>query len=141
MSEQTAFKSRIKISWVLWTLLGFVLFAVIGVYSSHMTWIYPDYDQQRVAERSATLAKLRETENKTLTTVDWVDQDKKIVHIPITEAMVKELDALKGKPVAMGGPLPGTTPAPSINTNAAPAAPAPATPAKPSPTPTPTPKT
>lgn len=141
MSETTAFKSRIKIGWVLWTLLGFLLFAVVAVYSSHMTWIYPDYDQQRATERSATLAKLRETENKTLTTADWVDQDKKIVRIPITEAMVKELDVLKDKPVAMGGPIPGTTPAPS--TNAAPAAPAPATPAKPAPAPTaaPTPKT
>jgi len=129
MSEATASQSRIKISWFIWTLLAFLLFAVVGAYSSHMTRTYNDYDQQRVAERYANLTKLRAEAQQTLTTADWVNQDKKIVRIPIQEAMVKELDTLKAQAPQVGGVIPGAVPAPTPATNAAPATPteAPAT--------------
>jgi hypothetical protein len=140
MPDETASPPRIKISWIFWTLLAFAIFAVIASYSSRMTHDYTDYDQQRAAERYATLAKLRDADREALTTADWVDQNKGIVHIPIEEAMNLEVAALKTKPVAMGPPfIVPAAPAPATNapaamthatpaTNAAPSAPL--TPAK-----------
>lgn len=126
MSEELALKPRIKIKWFIWTLLAFFIFVVIAGYSSRMARNYTDYDQKRVAERYATLNKLRQEEHKTLTTVDWVNQDKKTIHIPIDEAMAKEIDTLKNKPAAVGAAIPiaapavPAAPAPAVATNAAP---------------------
>lgn len=114
-----ASQPSIKITWLLGTLAVFALFAVIAAYSSRMSEDYPDYDQQRTAQRYGTLAKVRADAQKTLTTADWIDQTKGTLHIPIEEAMVEEVDALKGKPVAMGAALPAPASAP-----AAPAVPA-----------------
>ena len=117
MSE-LAPSSSFKISWFLGILAVFALFALIGAYSFRMTNDYASFDQQRAQARYATLAKLRADEDKTLTTSAWIDQDKGTVRIPIQEAMVKEVDTLQAKPVAIGQAIPGATPAP------APAAPA-----------------
>jgi hypothetical protein len=122
MPEEIATPSPIKVSWLIGTLAAFSIFALIAGYSARMTNDYSDYDSQRAQDRYDTLAKLRDAANKTLTTADWVDQDKGTIRIPIDEAMSKEIDTLKSKPVVMGAVIPGTTPAPAPA--AAPAAPA-----------------
>jgi hypothetical protein len=126
MSEETAPLPQIKITWILGITVAFVIFAVIAAYSSRMTHDYTDFDQQRAQERAVTLKKLRDDSNATLTSADWVDQDKKIVRIPIDEAMAKELDTLKSQPAQVGREIPVVAPAPA-STNAAPLAAAPAT--------------
>ena len=132
MSEESAPQPQIKFTWIIGILAAFAIFALIGAYSSRMTWDTSNYYQQRALERKATLDKLRNAANQTLTTADWVDQNKKIVRIPIDEAMAKEIDTLKSKSAQVGAEIPGSTPAPvaapaaPAGTNAAPvAAPAP----------------
>jgi hypothetical protein len=141
MSDETAPQPRIKITWLVGTAAAFALFAVIGAYSSRMTWDYPDYDQERAAQRYATLAKLRQAEGKLINPVDaqgkptaeWVDQTKGIVRIQIEEAMAEEVDTLKAQPVAMGAAIPVIAPAAPAATAGAPATGATnAAPAKPS---------
>jgi hypothetical protein len=134
MSDETAYQPQVKISWLLGVAAAFVIFVLIGAYSSRMTRDYTDYDQDRAAQRYQTLAKVRSDEQALLVPVDkqgnptavWVDQDKGIVHIPIDDAMAAEVVTLKSKVPVMGMVIPGTTPAPatSASTNAAPAAPA-----------------
>ena len=136
MPDETAPQPQIKIAWLIGTLAAFALFAVIGAYSVRMTQDYTDYDQQRADERKVTLAKVQHDENALLSTAEWVDQAKGAIRIPIEEAMVKEIDTLKGKPAAMGAVIPPPTPpaspapakptpAPAAGaTNAAPVAPA-----------------
>jgi hypothetical protein len=102
---------------------------VIAWYSGHMTRAYPSYDQQRTADRYITLKKLQTEENNTINApADWIDQGKKTVHIPIDEAMAKEVDTLKTQPAQMGSALPVMPPpaapakpdAAAASTNAAP---------------------
>ena len=114
MSEAAAIRPQIKVSWFFGIFGAFLIFAAIAGYSSRMAQTAPDYDSQRAAARYATLQKLREDDQKTLTTADWVDKTKQIVRIPIQEAMAKELDTLRAKPVQMGAAIPGTTPAANI---------------------------
>ena len=108
--------------WFLWTPLGLLLFVVIGLYSVKMTEHYNSYQDKRAAARYATLDKLRADEQATLTTADWVDQGKKIVRIPIDEAMAEEIDLLKAKPAAQGCVIPVVNAAPAAPAAAAPAA-------------------
>jgi hypothetical protein len=138
MSTELESPSSIKITWLIGVVAAFSIFAVIAWYSGHMTRAYPGYEQQRAAERYATLQKLQADENKALNPVDdkgnptaeWIDQSKGTVHIPIDEAMVKEVETLKAQTPQMGAALPVITPAPApaapaASTNAAPAKPAP----------------
>ena len=125
MSDETAPQPRIKIAWLIGTLAAFALFALIAAYSSSKTWHTADYDGQRAIDRAETLDKLKQEATTTLTSADWVDQNKKIVRIPIEEAMTKELDALKGNTVQMGALIPVAAPAAPASTNAAPTAGAP----------------
>jgi hypothetical protein len=129
MSQETATPPRIKITWLIGTLAAFAIFAIIGGYSSRMTWNYSDYDQQRADQRYQTLAKVRHDEQAQITATEWVDQDKGVVRIPVDQAMAREVDVLKPQPTAMGCEIAGAVPAPApATTNAAPApAPAPAT--------------
>jgi hypothetical protein len=129
---------RLKIGWLLGVLLAFGLFAVVAWYSARMTNDYPDYDQDRAAQRKVTLETVRKAEDKLLHPVDdqgkptavWVDQDKGLIQIPIDEAMTHELTDLKNLPAASGCEIPGAAPASAppppapAATNAAPAAPA-----------------
>ena len=113
----------IRLSWFIWTPLGLALFVIIGFYSVRMTQNYNSYEDKRAAARYETLSKLRAAEQATLTTADWVDQGKKIVRIPIDEAMAEEIDVLKAKPLAMGALIPVINAAPAATTsNTAPAA-------------------
>jgi hypothetical protein len=118
----------IKLRWFLWTPLGLALFVVIGFYSVQKSGNYNSYDDQRAAARYEVLKKLRADEQAILTTADWVDQGKKIVRIPIEEAMAEEIDTLKAKPAAMGCLIPAANAAPAasstntaMGTNSAPA--------------------
>jgi hypothetical protein len=122
MSDVTATSSPVKISWLIGVAAAFLIFAAIGIYSTRMTNDYEDYDQQQAQIRYAKLAKYRDETTKTLTSAAWVDQDRGIIRIPIEEAMMKEVDVLKGATTMMGQEIPGAKPA-------APKAPAPAVPA------------
>ena len=119
----------IKLRWFFWTPLGLLLFVIIGFYSVRVTGNYNSFEDKRTAARYATLDKLRADEQAILTTADWVDQSKKIVRIPVDEAMSEEIDVLKAKPLAMGAAIPVINAAPvasssntPTSTNAAPAA-------------------
>ncbi len=128
MSDVTASSSPIKFSWLIGTLAAFTIFAVIAGYSSRMTRDYPDYDEQRAEARKATLAQVQADENKVLyAPAGWIDQGKGIIHIPIDEAMAKEVETLKTENVEMCevpivAPAPAA-PAPAPATNAAPVKP------------------
>jgi len=129
---------RTKASSLFWVALAFGIFAVVGLYSARMTNDYPTYDDGRVAQRKATLAKVQHDENALLYPTDkdgkptavWVDQDKGLIQIPIDEAMTHEVADLKNVPVGIGALVPGATapppppPPPAPATNAAPVAPA-----------------
>ncbi len=123
---------RLKYSSLLWVLLGFGIFVVVGFYSARMTHDYPGYDAGRAQDRKATLAKVQHDENALLYPTDkdgkptatWVDQDKGLISIPIDEAMAHEVDDLAKVTVGQGAPIPGVAPAPA----AAPAPPPPASP-------------
>jgi hypothetical protein len=115
----------IQFRWYLSVAVVLFVFVIVGIYSSRMAHNadHTDgYDQQQAQERLAKLHKMQDTDQKTLTTADWIDQGKGIVRIPIDEAMTEEVAVLKAKPVAIGTAIPGVAPA------AAPA-PAPAAPA------------
>jgi len=141
MSAPTVTQPQIKTAWIIGLLALLAVFVIIGWYSGRMTRVYPDTYAQRADERLAIRQKLDADANQTLTTADWVDQTKKIIRIPIDEAMAKEIDTLKAEPAQVGCEIPGVAPAPAaapaaptLSTNASPAAPAkpaPAAPAKP----------
>jgi len=127
MSQETAFIPQIKVTWLIGILAAIALFAVIASYSLRMTRTYSDFDQQRAAQRYATLKQVREDADKVLTTAAWVDQSKGIVRIPIEEAMTKEIDTLKAESAHLcPPPETGPAPAPVPAATAAPTSPAPA---------------
>jgi len=123
MSDETAPQPRIKITWLIGMLAAFALFVVIGAYSSRMTWTYTDYDQDRAAQRYATLAKVRHDEQALISTTAWIDQTKGTIRIPIEEAMAKEIDTLKAQSPQAGAEIAAPAPATPASTNAAPAKP------------------
>jgi hypothetical protein len=137
MSDQTAPPPQIKITWLIGTVVAFAIFVAIGGYSARMTQTYTSYDDDRAAQRYATLAQVRADENKLIYPVDadkkptaeWIDQDKGVIRIPIDEAMALEIDTLKAQQPAIGCEIPGAVPAPPppapASTNAAPVAPVP----------------
>ena len=140
MSDETISQPRIKITWLIGTLVAFGLFVVIGNYSRIMNRNYSDYDQDRAGQRYETLAKVRHDENALIypvdkeghSTAEWVDQANGIIRIPIDEAMAKEVDTLKAQTAGVGPEIPGAVPAPppapaSVATPPAPAAKTPAT--------------
>jgi hypothetical protein len=129
MSDETASQHGIKVSWLIGIMAALALFAVVGAYSTRMTWDYTDYDQDRATQRYETLKKLRADESKLINPVDdkgnptaeWVDATKGSIRIPIEEAMVKEVDVLKSVSQHQGQAIPAAAPA-AASTNAAPAA-------------------
>ena len=129
MSDLAASPSPIKFRWIPGLIAVFLVFVVIGVYSSRVANNTATYDDGQAAERYAKLAKQQADDKQTLTTPAWVDQGKGIVRLPIDEAIPQEITALQAKPEQMGAAIPAAAPAtPSTNaptTNAAPAKPAP----------------
>jgi hypothetical protein len=118
----------LKLRWYFSVAAVLFIFVVIGFYSVRMakdTDFTDGYDQQQAAIRLGKLQKMQAADQTTLTTADWIDQDKGTVRIPIAEAMPEEVAVLKAKPVAVGSALPVVAPAAAApSTNAAPAAPA-----------------
>jgi hypothetical protein len=118
MTTETSSPAR----WFFGLAAAFAVFALVGVYSSRMAYHTSGYDQDEAKERYAKLAKLQAADEKTLTSADWVDQDKGTVRIPIDEAMTEEVDTLKAKPLQMGAAIPGVAAGPgAANTIPAPA--------------------
>ena len=122
--------------WYISVAVVLLIFAVIAYQSTRVAQDTTTYNQDQAKLRLEKLNKLRATDQKTLTTPDWVDQDKGIVHIPINEAMIQEVALLKAKPVAMGreipgavAPAPANVPAPNAPSGQASNTPAPSTPA------------
>jgi len=127
MTAEIASHPPLKVSWIIGTLAAFSIFALIGIYSMSMARNSAGFEQMRAQDRLARLAKVRADADKNLTTADWVDPTKQTIRIPIDEAMDREIDTLKNKPLAMGALIPGATPPPPpapATTNAAPAPPA-----------------
>ena len=136
----TAPTPTFRVAWIFGILAALFVFVIIAAYSSRMASDGTTYDQQRVAARLDILKKQRETDEKTLTTADWVDQAKGTVRIPIDEAIPETVTALKAKPVQMGAAIPGAAPVshqpavpiadsatgPAAGTNASPMSPTPA---------------
>jgi hypothetical protein len=118
----------LKLRWYFSVAAVLFIFVVIGFYSVRMakdTDFTDGYDQQQAVLRLKKLQKMQAADHTTLTTADWIDQDKGTVRIPIDEAMPEEVAVLKAKPVAVGSALPVVAPATAApSTNAAPAAPA-----------------
>lgn len=83
----------------------------------------PAIDADRGADRSKALAEIRAAEDTALTVTTWVDQDRKIVRLPIDLAMhITARDwqnpeqaraALIARGVKATAPLPKTPPKPS----------------------------
>jgi hypothetical protein len=128
MSDLAATPSPIKFRWIPGLIAVFLVFVVIGIYSTSVANHTSTYDDDQAAERYAKLAKQQADDTKTLTTADWVDQSKGVVRIPIDEAVPQEIAALKAKPEQAGEAIPGAAPtAPSTMPASAPN-PAPASP-------------
>jgi hypothetical protein len=133
MSPSPETSLRYPIGWFLGALLVLILFAVIAYTSYNVASNTTTYDQEQAQKRYALLAKQRADDQKALTALGWVDQGKGIITIPVDEAMTRELDDLKAKPVQAGQEIPGAmppapaTPAATPATNAPAAQPAAAT--------------
>ncbi len=129
----SAHHSTFKYAWLAWTALGFFVFALVAYIAAQNVIGYQDYDAKRAEQRYANLAKLQADDQKTLTSFSWIDKDKKIVSIPLEEALPEEITTLQAKPLQQAGVIPGSVPtpmppvapAPTAVTNAA-LAPAPA---------------
>jgi hypothetical protein len=130
MSTATVTPAPAKVSWYFTVAAVLFLFVLVGLYSARIAHETTGYDDEQAQIRLATLHKMQDTDRKTLTTADWIDQDKGIVRIPIFEAMTEEVPVLAAKPLAMGTAIPGATAmntvpaknAPSAATGAPPAA-------------------
>lgn len=115
--------------------LFFSAFLWIAHYLRDVTGPNDTSEAERAAKRIAIRQQVEETARKRLTSVGWVDQAKAIAHIPLTDAMTLEIEALKKKPVRAANPIampPAVAaPAPAKTETKAPAAPAKPAAAKP----------
>ena len=124
------------------TWIGVVLlFAFFGLLALVVIGASPrgnSYEKKRARVRAEKLQAVREETTKALTTYAWVDKNKGVVRIPITDAMKVTVAELAQKTPAPANPI--ATPAASPPAqNAAPAAsPAPSPTASASGTPKPT---
>lgn len=134
------------------TWLGVVLlFAFFGLLALVVFRASPrgdSYEQKRAKARTEKLAAAQKQMLMATTTYGWVDKNKGVVRIPITDAMKLTVAELADKKPAPAGPIatPAPSPAPETSPAASPAAGATASPtAGASPTPaataTPTPAT
>jgi hypothetical protein len=114
------------IRWYISVAVVLLIFVVIAFQSTRVAHDTTTYDDDQAKIRLGKLEKLQASDEKTLTTADWVDKDKGVVRIPINEAMTEEVALLKAKPVAMGAEIPGAVAAAPASAPA-PSAAAPAT--------------
>jgi hypothetical protein len=99
-----------------------LLFVVLGVIVKFSVEV-PAIDADRAAVLSKALAEIRATEAKSLDTAGWIDQDRKIVRLPIETALELYANAEKNPAAARAdliaraekaaAPAPKTTPKPS----------------------------
>jgi len=66
--------------------VAIVLFVALGL-TVKLAMTSPSIDEDRGAERSKALAQLRATEDKSLNTAGWIDQQRGIVRLPIETAI------------------------------------------------------
>lgn len=100
-----------------------VIFFVLLTVAARFAITVPARNADRSAERSKALATIRANEQKALTTLDWMDQSRGIVRIPIEQAMQQAAAAWQNPAAARA----------DLNARAEKAsAPAPVAPAKPS---------
>jgi hypothetical protein len=98
------------------TWIGVVLlFAFFGLLTLVVIGASPrgtDYEKKRAKVRAEKLQAVREETTKALTTYSWVDKNKGVVRIPITEAMKLTVAALAQKTPAPANPIgtPAATP-------------------------------
>jgi hypothetical protein len=106
-----------------------IIFAVAGllfvvlVAAVKFSVAVPAIDADRAAVRAKALAEIRATEEKSLNTAGWVDQDRNIVRLPIDLALQKAANDWKNPAAARAdlvaraekaaAPLPKTAPKPS----------------------------
>jgi hypothetical protein len=95
------------IRWYISVAVVLFIFVLVAFQSSRVAQDTTGYDEDQAKIRAEKLAKLQASDQKTLTTADWVDKDKGIVRIPIDEAMTEEVALLQAKPVAAGSEIPG----------------------------------
>jgi hypothetical protein len=112
---------------LLFAFFGLLALVVIGASPRGNT-----YEKKRAKVRAEKLQAVREETTKALTTYAWVDKNKGVVRIPITDAMKLTVAQLSQKTPAPAGPIatseaspaaPGTapttaSPAPSPRTSA-----------------------
>jgi hypothetical protein len=104
----------------LFVLFGVIVLAVVGPIPRG-----DDYEQKRAKDRQEKLKKLREADDKELTTYGWIDKNKGVVRLPIDRAMQLTVAELGRKQPAPAYPI--TTPAaPAPQGGAATSSPAPA---------------
>jgi hypothetical protein len=98
------------------------LFVALGVIVKFSVEV-PAIDADRAAIRSKALADIRATEEKSLNTAGWIDQDRNLVRLPIETALQLAAAAAKNPAAARAdlvaraekaaAPAPKTTPKPS----------------------------
>lgn len=123
--------------------LFFSAFLWIAHYLRDVTGPSDTSEAERAAKRIAIRQQVEENARKRLTSVGWVDQAKAIAHIPLTDAMALEIEALKKKPVRAANPIaaapavvaPAKTETKASAATVAPAKPAAAKPVAPAPAP------
>jgi len=117
------------------TWLGVVLlFAFFGLVALVILKAAPrgsDYEKKRAEARAKKLEEAQKEYLNTLTTYGWVDKNKGIARIPITEAMQIMLVELPDKKPKAAGPIAAASPAasPAASAGASPSASASPTPA------------
>jgi hypothetical protein len=85
-----------------------LLFAVFGLFVWVMMVASPrgtDYEQKRAKAREEKLKAAHEETTKALTTYAWVDKNKGVARIPITDAMKLTMADLAQKQPAPAGPI------------------------------------
>jgi hypothetical protein len=99
-----------------------LLFVALGIIVKFSVEV-PAIDADRAAVRAKALADIRATEEKSLNTAGWVDQDRNLVRLPIETVLQLAAAAAKNPAAARAdliaraekaaAPAPKTTPKPS----------------------------
>jgi hypothetical protein len=115
MSDSTSHPPTVKappaVWWVstkviLWTLAGFLLFALGAVKLLENTAKTPSEEAKRVIERQEILAKIKAEDVPKLETYAVLDPATKKVRLPIDRAMELTVNELAQKPIKPLSPLP-----------------------------------
>ncbi len=100
-------------------LMAFMVLLALDVANPERTGV-DAYEMQRGVERKAKATALQAKWQKDLTSTGWVDEEKKIAHIPLKRALELELIALKDSKPKPAGPVDVVPPAPAPTPSPAP---------------------